>query len=97
MARCNNNPLLKGIRGKIADGILVRQYKHGTFISAMPNMTRVKKTDLQIYYRSKFAQAIAYAKSIIKDKKKKAEYAKKIPKGKTVYHAAIKEYLKKNA
>ncbi len=97
MARSNDNPLLIGLRGKIAEGIVIKQYDYGTVISKMPDMSRVKKSPLQKLYQGKFAKAIAYAKSIIRDKKKKAAYAKKLPKGKTVYHAAIKEYLKKHA
>jgi hypothetical protein len=42
---------------------------------------------------SLFKYAVAYAKSIIKDPEKKAEYAKKLKKNASVYHAAIREFL----
>jgi hypothetical protein len=47
MARVHKNPLLKGVRGKIGDSIVVKQYKYGTVISAVPDMSRVKRTVLQ--------------------------------------------------
>jgi hypothetical protein len=96
MARVNNNPLLKGVSGKIGDSFVVKQYSYGTVISAMPDMSRVKKSKLQKLKQSSFAAAVAYAQSIIKDPKKKKAYQSKLPKGKTVYHTAIQEYLKKN-
>lgn len=44
--------------------------------------------------RNIFRQAVAYARSIINDPLKKAEYKQGLLRGKTVYHAAITEYLK---
>ena len=95
MARSNNNPILKGTRGKIGDSLVVKQYSFGTVTSALPDMSRVKKSLLQKLYENRFGEATAYAKSIIYDPIKKAAYAKKLPKGKQVYHAAIQEYMKK--
>ena len=96
MAREKNNALLKGVSGTIGDNFVVKQYCYGTVISAVPDMRRIKKSALQKYKQGRFADAIAYAQSIIHDRKKKAAYAKKLPMGKTVYHAAIQEYLKKH-
>ena len=56
-------------------------------------MSRVKKSMLQKTEQSNFSKAVAYAQSIIRDKNKKALYEKKIKKGTTVYHAAIKEFM----
>ena len=96
MARVKNNPLLEGVSGKIGDSFVVKQYSYGTVISAVPDMRRVKKSPLQKVKQKKFGDAIAYAQSIIRNPKQKAAFAKKLPKGKTVYHAAIQEYLKKH-
>ena len=94
MARVFNNALLDGVRGKIGK-LVIKQYRYGTVISAIPDMSRVKKSALQKHYQGDFADAVAYAQGIIRDPRKKAAYAKKIPKGKTVYHVAIQEYLEK--
>ncbi|MEP7238651.1 MAG: hypothetical protein ABI685_12320 [Ferruginibacter sp.] len=96
MAIVINNPLLKGVSGKIGDSLVVKQYSYGTVISAMPDMSRVKKSGLQKIKQNSFADAVIYAQSILRNPVKKAAYAKKLPKGKTVYHAAIQEYLAKN-
>lgn len=96
MARVKNNPLLEGVSGKIGDSFIVKQYRFGTVISAVPDMSRVKKSALQKVKQKKFADAIAYAQSIIHNPAKKAVFAKNLPKGKSVYHAAIQEYLKKH-
>ncbi len=95
MAR-TKNPLLQGVRGKIGDQLVIKQYSYGTVISAMPDMSKVKKSRLQEIEQQKFAKAVVYAKDISRNPVKKAAYAKKLKKGKSVYHAAIQEYYRKN-
>lgn len=90
-----DNPLLNNTSGKIGNTIVVKQYRYGTVISAMPNMRRVKKSELQQLKQNWFKDAVVYAQTILRDPKKKAAYAKKIKDGKTVYHTAIKEYLER--
>jgi hypothetical protein len=46
MAR-TNNPLLQGVSGKIGGQLVIKQYSYGTVISAMPDMSKVKKSMLQ--------------------------------------------------
>lgn len=95
MARADNNPLFQGVRGRIGD-IVVKQYSYGTVITKVPDMPKRRRlSELQKYRPQHFRDAVAYAKDIIRDPKKKAAYAKKLPKGKQVYHAALQEYFKK--
>ena len=68
----------------------------GTVISAMPDMSRVKRSMLQKMAQQKFAEAVHYARSISRNPVKKEAYAKKLKKGRSVYHAAIQEYYKKH-
>ncbi len=96
MARTNKNPLLQGVSGKIGDQLVIKQYSYGTVISAMPDMSKVKKSMLQKIAQQKFADAVAYAQSISRNPVKKAAYAKNLKKGKSVYHSAIQEFYKKN-
>ena len=97
MARSTSNALLEGFSGKLGPGMVVKQYKDKIVISAKPapRNRKQKKTDLQKLKYGCFAEAVAYAKSVISDPKKKAAWQKKLPPGKLVYHAAIQEYLKK--
>ena len=94
MAR-TDNPLLKNTSGKIGNTIVIKQYRYGTVISAIPDMRRVKKSELQQLKQGWFKEAVAYAQTILRDPGKKAAYAKNIKEGKTVYHTAIREYLEK--
>ncbi len=59
-------------------------------------MSRVKSSKLQKLKQGVFAKAVAYAQAIIRDPDNKKAYAKKLKKGESVYHAALKEYLKKH-
>jgi hypothetical protein len=94
MARVPKKSILSKAKGRIGEEIVVKQYSYGTVITRYPDMSKVKKSVLQKKEQSLFKEAIKYAQSIIRDPKKKAEYSKKLPKGKSVYHAAIQEYLK---
>jgi hypothetical protein len=84
------------MRGRIGKDIVIKQYGKKTVISKYPDMSKVKRTKLQKVYQKRFAEAVAYAQAINRNPKKKAAYAKKAGKGKSVYHFALKEYFKKN-
>jgi hypothetical protein len=92
MAR-TNSILHDNLKGAIGKQIVFRVRGGKTFASKYPDMSRVKPSPKQRAEKSKFAEAVKYAQSIINDPAKKAAY--KVKKGKTVYHTAIKDYLKK--
>lgn len=94
MARMKNHVLLSGVRGRIGE-LVIKQYADGIVISKVPDMSRVKKSKLQQQKQDHFKEAVAYAKSIVCNSQKKTAYAKKLKKGQSVYHAAIKEFMKK--
>ncbi len=94
MARSNNSLLLHNIRGQIGKQIVVKRYGKKTVITAYPDMSKVKPSKLQKLKRKTFADAVTYAQGINNNPVKKALYKKKVKKGQTVYHYAIKEYLK---
>jgi hypothetical protein len=96
MARVPKKSILSKAKGKIGDEIVVKQYGYGTVITRCPDMSRVKRSALQKKENSLFKEAVKYAQGVIRDPKRKAEYSKKLKKGKSVYHAAIQEYLEKN-
>lgn len=96
MATTHNSILLHQVRGQIGKQIVVKHYGKKTVITAYPDMSRVRPSKLQKQKRQKFANAIAFAQSIIYDPVKKAAYAKKLKKGQRVYNAAIREWLAKH-
>ena len=93
MARTKNNTLLKNVHGSVGE-LVVKQYAYGTVITKKPDMSKVKKSESQKKEQNNFKDAVAYAQTIIRNKETKAAYALKLKKGETVYHAAIREYLK---
>ena len=91
-----NNLILQNAKGSIGKSIVIKKYGEKTVISKYPDMSGVKYNERQKQEQSRFAEAVAYARSIIHDPAKKAEYQKKLPKGKRVYNAALQEFLKRN-
>lgn len=89
-----NNPLFIGYKlssGASDKQFIVKKRKGIATICKYPDMSNVVPSDLQKTERSRFAAAIKYAKSIVHDPVRKANY-KRRP-GSTVYHSAIKDFL----
>ena len=95
MAR-STNILTKGLSGMIGRQIVFRSWNGKTYISAAPRKPK-KQSPLQKENRTRFKMATAFAKKMMKDPEKKAEYlaiakSLKLP---NAYTAAITEYLRK--
>ena len=96
MAHSNNNPLLEGFSGAIGE-LVVKHYPNGkTVITKKPDMSRIKRSELQKVYQTKFAEAVAYAQAAERDPEKKAAFEKVLKKGQDVYHAALSNFLRKS-
>ena len=91
-----DSELLKHLRGHVGKQLVFKQYGDKTVVTRYPNMKRVKRSPLQKAGTRKFADAVAYAQSILRNPKKRKAFARKRRNGKSVYHAAISEYMKKN-
>ena len=87
------NLLLQGMSGAIGKQLVFKHYSYGTVVTRYPDMSGVKPSRQQKKQRAKFEDTVKYAKGILADAGKKAEYQKKIGKGRSVYHAAIGEYM----
>ncbi|ACU61661.1 hypothetical protein Cpin_4204 [Chitinophaga pinensis DSM 2588] len=89
-----NNPLLTGYKvSKNATGkqFSLKSRKGRTFITKYPDMSNVVPSVAQLQEKSRFADAVKYAKSIVHNPVLKAAY--KPRPGSTVYHSAIKDFL----
>lgn len=89
-----NNPILAGYQVTAATTnkqFIVKKRKGRAFIAKCPDMSNVVPSTSQLQEKSRFRDAVAYARSIINDPVKKSNY-KQHP-GSTVYHSAIKDYL----
>jgi hypothetical protein len=96
MAYSTHSLLLHNLRGQLGKQIVVKQYGKKTVVTAYPDMSGIKPSTLQKQKRKRFADAVAYAQSILYDPARKAAYARKLKKGERVYTAAIKEWLAGN-
>jgi hypothetical protein len=95
MARSKNNVLTKGLSGMVGKQIVFRTWNGKTFISVAPKKPK-KQSAVQKENRSKFKRATVYAKSMMKDPIRKAEYkdiAKKLQLP-NAYTAAITDYMR---
>jgi hypothetical protein len=91
----SKNPLWagwKGPRGSVSKQVVIKQYDDKTVFTKYPDMTAIIPSAPQKENRNKFAEAIAYAKEIIADPVKKANFP--VGGARNVYQAAIKHYLK---
>ncbi len=87
------NPLLAGIHGALGKTFVIKQYKDKVVYANFPRRSRKKPTATQKDQRQLFKEAVMYAKMILRDPKQKKAYERKLKGKRTVYHAALAEYL----
>lgn len=94
----SKNPLLKGFRGHIGKMIVVKQYPGDrTIITAYPDMSKVKPNKAQLAAKSRFADAVAYAKKTMNHPQDKEQAALRLANRKgSLYHALIAEYMQQH-
>ena len=92
----NKNNLLSGFSGKIGKDFIIKQYNGNTIVSKYPDMSKVVHTKKQKKVQTKFAKAVAFAREVINNPTLKVQWQLNMPKGKTVYHTALKWYLENN-
>ena len=92
MARISH-VLLKNISGAVGKQLVFKQYGDKTIVTKYPDMSKVKPSEQQKDSRKRFAEAVAYAQAINRNPEQKTLYLKKVKKGQSVYHFALKEYL----
>ncbi|MBC7757434.1 MAG: hypothetical protein H7069_01150 [Phormidesmis sp. FL-bin-119] len=96
MARYKDNKIMEGTSGQFNQQMVLKTYGNKTFLCKYPDMSKVEFTDGQKAEQNLFADAIAYARSIINDPEKKAAFKATLEPGRRVYNAAIAAYLKEN-
>lgn len=88
------NALLDQTSGAVGKQLVFRVRNGKTFVSRYPDMSKVKPSEKQLAEKDRFGDAVRYAQNIIGDPEKKAAY--KVEKGKSVYHTAIRDYLREH-
>ena len=95
MALQKRNVVTHGLTGKIYGQLIFKQYSYGTVVSKVPDRSNVVLSEKQEASTAAFRKAVSYAKQVLKDPVKYAEYQSKLVEGKTVYHTAIADYFTK--
>jgi hypothetical protein len=96
MARIKREDFTEHLSGQLNKELVFKSYSYGMVVTKYPDMSKVKPSELQLREKSRFKEAVAYAKALIQDPFKKAELQATLPKGKSAYHQAIKDYLSKD-
>ena len=90
------NILTKDFRGEVGKTIVFRQRGKKTIVARFPRPTQAQPTEKQLKLRSKFQEAVLYAKTVLASPAQKALY-QAAPKVKrklmSAYNAAITDYL----
>ena len=98
MARlASNDPILKLLRGKLGKQLVFKQYGDTIVVTKYPKFRKKKRSPAQKANTTLFAQAVAFAQTILRDPKKYAAFKGKAKKGKTVYNTAISHFLRKKS
>lgn len=88
----NDNMFLDGLYGKIEDRVFYRRYGKTYVRKAAGSYNKIPSAE-QAIVRSRFIEAVAFAKTVISNPILKQQYEKKAKKGYSAYLAAIAEYL----
>jgi hypothetical protein len=83
------------ISGAIGKKIVIKQYSDGEVITKFPDMSGIIASAGQRNCRNLFKEAVAFARAINNDPEKKKLYMKKAGRNRTVFNAAISEYMQK--
>ncbi|MEP7106583.1 MAG: hypothetical protein ABI760_01350 [Ferruginibacter sp.] len=87
---------LRMIRGGVGKSFCIKHYEWGIIKTKFPDMSRIKASAGQRTSRNLFREAVAYAKTVIADREKKAAWQKRLKRRNGVYNEAVKAYMLKD-
>ena len=96
MATVDQNDITQGLSGRFGKQLVFKSYSYGTVVTKYPDMSKVKLSPKQKASNRLFRQAVAFAKSVIADPVKRKKYERSLAPGKTVYAAAVSDFMKRN-
>ena len=94
MARSTNNELLKGLKGQLGKELVIKQYGDKIVVSSFPNMEDVNPSPLQRLKRTRFAEAMAYAKQQIANEESYNLYSTLSTSSRRPLNVAMADFLK---
>jgi len=90
-----NSFLLNLVRGRIGKTMVVKHYGDKVVVTKVPDMGNIEASPAQKHERSKFREAVTWAKQINGDPVLRVGYIKKARGSNRVYQYLLKHYLKK--
>ena len=75
--------------------IVIKKYGDKTVVSKYPDMSNIIPSDSQKENRSRFADAVSYAKTINSSEILRTDFLKRVGSVKSVYQSALKEFLQR--
>ncbi len=94
MARLQTNLVTEGISGKLSN-VVFKRYAYGTVVSKVPDRSKVQLSASQKNANKRFKEAVAFAKEVLKDPERSAEFEKVKKTEQSLYHAVLSSYLNK--
>ena len=75
--------------------IVIKRYGDKTVVSKYPDMSNIIPSNSQKEKRSRFADAVSYAKTINSSEILRTDFLKRMGSVKSVYQSALKEFLQR--
>ena len=75
--------------------IVIKKYGDKTVVSKYPDMSNIVPSGAQKEKRSRFAEAVSYAKTINSSSILRNDFLKRVGNVKSVYQSALKEFLQR--
>jgi hypothetical protein len=75
--------------------IVIKKYGDKTVVSKYPDMSNIIPSDSQKEKRTRFADAVSYAKAINSSIVLRNDFLKRVGEVKSVYQSALKEFLQR--
>jgi hypothetical protein len=94
MARSSKSVILSTLRGLLGD-VVIRQTRNGIVVSKRPVRRNKKISNARRQSCNRFTKAVAHAKQVLAKFKTENPGVSTVKKGKSVYHMAMAEYLKR--
>ena len=89
--------LTNPISALLAERVLVELHGKKFILTNLKPRRRKKSSEAQKLRQQKFKEAVAYARHILKDPKKKAAYQRKLKGHRNAFQAVVAEYMKKKS
>ena len=94
MAKVGKNVLTRGLSGMFGRFVVFRSYREKTIMASAPGRQIRPFTEAQLSCQQRFREAVIYAKAVLTDPDRKAEYESAAENGGSAYNLAVSDFMK---